>query len=285
MHSEMPRNPLTALVTSFNEVDQIEECISSLLWADQIVLIDSFSTDGTVELVRERFPSVLIEQRAYLGAAAQKNWAIDRLENDWVLVVDADERVTPQLREEIVATLVDPRFPAYSIGRRNFVLGKEVRFSGLQRDRVTRLFDRKNARYPNRRVHADLVVNGRTGFLRQKFLHNYVRSFDHMSSKMNRYALWSATQMFVDGKRSSGFSIIGHAGFRMLRDYIFNLGFLDGTRGLITTGMHTYYVFWKYVKLWEFSVLERRGRHVPLVDLDLEGERWTMPWEEKKESL
>src|SRR5437868_4580243 len=111
----MSATKVSALVTSYNEIDQIEECIASLLWADEILLMDSFSTDGTVELVREKFPQVTIAQRKYLGAAAQKNFAMDTLSNDWVLVVDSDERVTPELRDEIRRTLEAPKVWAYTI--------------------------------------------------------------------------------------------------------------------------------------------------------------------------
>src|SRR5688500_10956489 len=147
----MPRVPVSAIITTFNEIDFVEDCIRSVEWADEIYLIDSFSTDGTVDLIRSKFPRVRIEQREYLGAASQKNYAIDRAKHDWIFYIDADERVTTGLREELLRTLERPlEFWAYSIGRRNFMMGKEVRHSGLQRDRVTRLFHRKHARYPNR---------------------------------------------------------------------------------------------------------------------------------------
>ncbi|HEX9984196.1 MAG TPA: glycosyltransferase family 2 protein [Thermoanaerobaculia bacterium] len=276
----MPRPSVSAIVTTFNEIDFIEECLHSIDWADEIYLIDSFSTDGTVELVRSKFPRVRLEQREYLGAASQKNYAIDRAAHDWIFYIDADERVTPKLRDEIFRTLEGPldRW-GYSIGRRNFMLGREVRFSGLQRDRVTRLFHRGHARYPNRRVHADLLVDGPAAPLRQKMLHFYIRSFDHMIAKMTRYAVWGATQMFIEGKKVRTWDIFGHAFAKFVRDYIFNLGFLDGAPGLISVGMHVYYTFWKYAKLWEFTRLKQLGKPVPIPKLDQEEERWELPWE------
>src|SRR6266849_2928490 len=276
----MPRVPVTALIHTLNERDYIEECIRSVEWADEIYLMDSFSTDGTVEIVRDNFPRVRIAQREYLGAASQKNYAIDRAANEWIFVIDADERVTPELRDEIVGTLEGPlALWAFSVGRLNFMLGKPVRFSGLQRDRVTRLFHRGHARYPNKRVHADLLVDGATGRLEHKMLHFYIRSFDHMIAKMTRYANWGAAQMFLDGKTTSAAGIFGHTIAKFVRDYIINLGFLDGAPGLISVGMHVYYTFWKYAKLWEMTVLKRLGRTVVLPKLDEEGERWELPWE------
>lgn len=274
------RRPLSVLVHTLNESEQIEDCLRSVDWADEIYLLDSFSSDGTVELVREHFPKVKIEQRLSLGSASQKNYGMDQVENDWVLVVDADERVTPALRKEIERLLSsEPPAWGFSIGRRNFILGEEIRFSGLQRDRVTRLFHRKHARYPNRRVHAELVVDGPVGQLRGRLLHNYVRSFDHMIEKMTRYGSWGATQLFVDGRRANAFEVFIHPLVRFLRDYFLNLGILDGTRGVVVVGMHVYYTFWKYAKLWEFTKLEKLGRPVPLAELDRDQQRWARPWE------
>lgn len=277
----MARLPLTTLIHTLNEIDQIEDCLRSVEWADEIYLLDSFSTDGTVALVRERFPHVRVEQRKSYGSAAQKNHGMDHASHDWVLCVDADERVTDPLRREIEAVLQSsPTFWAYSIGRRNFVLGGEIHYSGLQRDRVTRLFHRRHARYPNRRVHAELEVDGPTGRLEQKLIHFYVRSFDHMVEKMTRYGLWGASQMFLEGKEATPASILGHAAGRFVRDYLLNLGFLDGARGLITVGLHTYYTFWKYSKLWELNELKRAGKTVELPELDRAGDLWVKPWEE-----
>ncbi|MEA2491195.1 MAG: hypothetical protein QOH21_2987 [Acidobacteriota bacterium] len=278
----MPRPSVSAIITTFNEIDFIEDCIRSVEWADEIYLIDSYSTDGTVELIREKFPQVRLEQRTYHGAASQKNYAIDRAAHDWIFYIDADERVTPPLRDELLRTMEGKlELWAYSVGRRNFMLGQEVKYSGLQRDRVTRLFHREHARYPNRRVHADLLVDGETGMLKQRMLHFYIRTFDHMIAKMTRYANWGAAQMFIDGKKTNAWGIFNHTLGKFVRDYIFNLGFLDGTRGLISVGMHVYYTFWKYAKLWELIQLKRLGKPVPLPSLDEEEGRWELPWEKR----
>ena len=276
----MPGVPVSAIIHTLNEIENIDDCLRSVDWADEIYLVDSFSTDGTVERVREQFPRVRIEQREYLGAASTKNYAIDRAAHDWIFVIDADERVTPKLRDEILRTLAGPldRW-AYSVGRLNFMLGKPVRFSGLQRDRVTRLFHKLHARYPNKRVHADLLVDGATGRLNAKMDHYYIRTFDHMIAKMTRYANWGAAQMYIDGKTASGWDVFGHALARFFRDYVINLGFLDGTRGVISVGMHVYYTFWKYALLWEMTQRRRLGQPVTLPKLDEEEGRWELPWE------
>src|SRR5688500_4521249 len=114
----VPRPPVSAIVHTLNEIEQIEDCLRSIEWADEVYLVDSFSTDGTVERVREKFPKARVEQREYLGAASTKNYAIDRAAHDWIFVLDADERVTPELRDEILRTLEGPLDHwAYSVGR------------------------------------------------------------------------------------------------------------------------------------------------------------------------
>jgi len=278
----MPRVPVSAIIHVLNEIDYIDDCLRSVEWADEIYVMDSFSTDGTVERIREKYPNVRLEQREYLGAASTKNYAIDRAKHDWIFILDADERITPRLRDEILQTLGgDLKYWAYSVGRLNFMMGKPVRFSGLQRDRVTRLFHRGHARYPNKRVHADLLVDGETGVLRHKMDHFYIRTFDHMIAKMTRYAGWGAAQIYIDGKTTSACGIFSHSVAKFVRDFIFNFGFLDGVRGLISVGMHVYYTFWKYAKLWEMTQLKRLGKPVPLPKLDVEEERWELPWEKK----
>lgn len=276
------RAPLSVLVTTFNEVDQIEDCLRSVTWADEVFLVDSFSTDTTVDLVRERFPAVNIEQRPYYGAGPQKNYAIPRLRHDWVLVVDADERVTDELRQEIESVLQKPEHNAYRIGRRNFMLGREVSYGGMQRDYVTRLFNRQFARYENRRVHAELEVDGTTGTLRQKYLHNYIRSFEHMIRKMTNYGVWGAANAFRRGERGHLALVLAHPFWRFLRDYIFWRGFLDGSRGVLLAGIHTYYTFWKYAKLWEYTELERQGKPLHLPEFDTEVERSVDEWKSRR---
>ena len=132
-------------------------------------------------------------------------------------------------------------------------------------------------------MHADLIVDGATFDLRHKMDHYYIRTFDHMIAKMTRYANWGAAQMYIDGKTTGLFGILGHTIGKFVRDYGFNLGFLDGTRGLISVGMHAYYTFWKYAKLWELRQLQRLGRPVPLPKLDEDEGRWELPWVKKED--
>jgi hypothetical protein len=148
-----PRPKLTGVITSFNEEHNIAECIESMNWCDEIVLVDSFSTDRTPEIARS-YDKVRFFQRPYFGAGAQKNWALQHVQHDWVFLLDADERCTPTLKNEIESLRArGPEHDAYTINRNVFFLGKRIRFSGWQHDRVARLFRRGTAYYENRRVH------------------------------------------------------------------------------------------------------------------------------------
>jgi glycosyltransferase involved in cell wall biosynthesis len=267
------------MIPTFNEADHIAETVANARELGDVYVLDSISTDGTQQLARDAGATVV--ERAFTNYSDQKNWGLDNLPftGDWIFILDADERVTPKLRDEILRTLEgDLKYWAYSVGRLNFMMGKPVRFSGLQRDRVTRLFHRGHARYPNKRVHADLLVDGETGALHHKMDHFYIRTFDHMIAKMTRYADWGAAQMFIDGKTTSAWGIFSHSVAKFVRDFIFNLGFLDGVRGLISVGMHVYYTFWKYAKLWELTQLKRLGKPVPLPKLDESDATWELPW-------
>ncbi len=278
----MARQKISVLIHTLNEVDQIADCLRTVDWADEIYLLDSFSDDGTVALIERDFPGVIVESRKSLGSAAQKNYGMTRVAHDWVLVIDADERVTAALRDEILDTLESPELWAYRILRRNFILGKRVRFSGLQRDTVIRLFHRDHARYPNRRVHADLIVDGEIGRLRHLLDHHYVRSFEHLARKTIRYATWGAAQLYRDGARPTLSDLTFRPTWRFIRDWILNLGVLDGYRGLVVCAMHAHYTFLKYAKLWEYHERARRGEPVDLPEFEESTELWTLPWKQSE---
>src|SRR3990172_3029768 len=176
------RLKVSVIVTTFNEEVNIAECLESVLWADEILLVDSLSTDRTIEIAR-RYP-VRIEQREYFGSAAQKNWSLDRVAHDWVLIIDADERVPDELAREILSVLTHrPRANGYYIRRENLFVDKVIRHSGWSTDKVVRLFRRDKGRYPNRRVHADLEIEGPVPVLKNPFIHYTFRSFDQYFKK------------------------------------------------------------------------------------------------------
>jgi glycosyltransferase involved in cell wall biosynthesis len=263
------RAALSVIITTYNEEVNIGDCIESVLWADEILVVDSFSKDGTVE-VAQRYPVRLL-QREYFGSAAQKNWAIDRVHHDWVLIVDADERVTPELAAEILRVLASaPDVNGYYIKRENVFVDRVIRHSGWSTDKVIRLFRRDKGRYPNRRVHADLAIEGPTPLLDHAFLHYTFRSFDQYFEKFLNYAEWGAAQAFREGRSVGILEIAGRPLWRFLRTYVVQLGFLDGLHGLVLCTLQSFGVFLKYARLWEYRLRTQRGEviHLPAFDED-----------------
>jgi glycosyltransferase involved in cell wall biosynthesis len=276
LRSAPGRHRLSVIVTTFNEEVNIAECLESVLWADEILVVDSFSADRTVEIARG-FP-VTVLQREYFGSAAQKNWSLDRVANEWVLIIDADERVPEPLAREILTLLAgDPAAGGYYIRRENVFIDKVIRHSGWSTDKVVRLFRRDRGRYPNRRVHADLEIAGPVPVLRSPFLHYTFRSFDQYFGKFLNYAEWGAAQAFRDG-RSAGLVEIGfRPGWRFFRMYVLQAGFLDGLHGLVLCALQAFGVFLKYARLWEYRIRERRGERIELPAFDDDAKTWQRP--------
>ena len=244
---------LTALVPTFNEEAVIRDCLESLRWADEVFVVDSFSQDRTVEIARQYGSRVV--QHAYVNSAAQKNWAIPQSGHLWVLLVDADERVTPELREEIRKILEKgPRHPGYWIRRANHFLGKRMKHCGWETDKVIRLFRRDMARYEEKEVHAEIELPGPLPVLQYPLLHYSFRSFSQYWRKMQLYSDWGASQLFKEGKRAGWVSIGLRPLQRFLKMYLIRLGFLDGIHGLALSMLGAFAVFLKYAKLWELGL-------------------------------
>ena len=278
---ELPRRDgrrrISALVTTFNEADSIAECLESLQFCDEIVVVDSYSTDDTV-VVASAYPRVRVLHRRYYGGASQKNWAIDRLCHDWVLILDADERVPPALRRQIEGVLADPSpATAYSIPRRTFAMGREVRYSGWQHDRVVRLFRRDAARYPNRRVHADMRTVEEPRALSEPFDHHMVESLTEYAQRLQRYAWWGAAQLWRDGRRAGAFEVVVRPLWRFTRTYLLQLGVLEGLRGFLMCGLQAYGAFLKYAMLWTWQADQKRGLEPDLPAFDDDPVTWRWP--------
>lgn len=272
------RRKVSAIVTTYNEADTISGCLDSLAWCDEIVVVDSFSTDDTRTIAR-RHNRVRVLERPYYGAASQKNWAIDRCRFDWVLILDADERVTPDLRREIESVLAAPvTATAYTIKRRTIALGDEIRFSGWQHDRVVRLFRRGAARYPNRRVHADMKTAETPQVLDAALDHYMVETLDEYAERTRRYAVWGAAQLWRDGRRQTGmWHLLVRPAWRFFRTYVLQCGFLDGVRGLIMCGVPAYGTFLKYATVWNWQRERRRGLIPSLPVFDDDPATWEWP--------
>ena len=268
------RPRLTGIVTTFNEEANIRACLESLAFADELLLVDSFSTDGTLAIARS-IPGVKIVQREYFGSAAQKNWAMDQVATPWILIVDADERVPEPLAREILALLEKgPDADHYFIRRRNFFLGRLIRHSGWSTDKVVRLFKAGSARYPNRRVHADLATHGSTPTLAEPMLHETYRSLDQGLEKIHRYAVWAAADAYRAGRRPGLFELVFRPLWRFFRMYGIQAGFLDGRDGLVLCGLQAYGVFLKWARVWEWERSRAKGAPVELPAFDESPETW-----------
>lgn len=247
------RNKLTVLITCLNEERNLRPCIESVQEvADEILVADSGSTDATMEIAAE-FGCRIIE-REYRFAGDFKNWAIPQAEHEWVLIIDADERLTDELVEEIQNTLADPQQDGYWIYRHNFFMGHPVRFSGWQNDRMLRLFHRDRGRYEGDTDHADIVITtGRVGRLRHRMLHYTYWSYDQYFGKMRRYEQFQADRWHEKGKRVSTLGMLLRVPLRFLQNYILRLGFLDGRAGIQVCYLTAFYSFMKQARLWELQ--------------------------------
>lgn len=241
---------VTAIIPTYNEQEHIQEAIESVRWADEILVVDSFSTDQTVAIAK--LLGAQVWQHEYENSAAQKNRAIPKASHPWVFILDADERVSPQLKNEIQNLIQSDTLShdAYWIPRQNDFMGKRIRYSGWQNDRVIRLFRRDLCRYQTKRVHAEVVCKGSVGELTNPLLHNTYKGIDHYISKLNRYAAWQAEDWHNKGKKTGLIQWICKPGFRFFKHYFIKKGFLDGIPGFVISVLQAYAVWMRYVKLW-----------------------------------
>ncbi len=249
------REPLSALVTTKNEERTIRACLESLRWADEVVVVDSGSADGTLAIARSIADRVL--EHEYESPAAQKNWALPQLTHSWTLILDADERVTPELRREIESVLANPsRRDGYWIHRENYFYGRPIRSAGWQRDKVLRLFDRRKGAYRPVLVHEEIKLEGSAARLAAKLVHEPYRDLDQYFEKWDRYARWSAEDMRRRGVRASGLRLLLRPWLRFLRMYALEGGFREGRRGLVLCWLAAFSVFTKYARRWESEMRE-----------------------------
>lgn len=260
---------LTVIIPCKNERMNIRSCIESArLVADEILVADSGSTDGTLEIVRQMGDCRIIE-REYVHSGDFKNWAIPQAQHEWVLIVDADERVTPELATEIRQQLAaGPRLDGYWIYRHNYFMGHLIRHCGWGHDSVLRFFRRDLGRYVGDTDHAEVHVHtNRVGRLRHRLAHYTFCSYHQFFHKFDRYTMWQAKVWYEQGRRTNWFRLLFQGPLRFLRSYIIQLGFLDGLPGLQVCMITGYYSFMKQARLWEIH------RAVPRPDPEVERQR------------
>jgi len=244
---------LSVVLIARNEAGLLQECLESVAWADEIVLLDSGSEDETVEVARS-FGARVFRNAEWPGFGKQRQLAQSHATGDYILMIDADERVSPELRQSIENALKDPQEnTVYSLGRSNLFLGKFMRHSGWYPDRVNRLYP-AHFRYNDDLVHESLETDGaRVLPLQGDLLHLTCRDFFAFQRKQLGYAQAWATQRHQQGRRCSFFSVISHTLGAFVKTWILRAGFLDGKQGLILAGVNAQYTFNKYAALWAFS--------------------------------
>jgi glycosyltransferase involved in cell wall biosynthesis len=253
---------LSVTVITRNESSNIAAALESVAWADEIVVVDSESTDDTVAQAKRFTGRVIV--RPWPGYAAQKNFAAAQAAHDWILSLDADERVPAALADEIRITLAaDPPHAGYRIPRVAHHLGRWIRTTDWYPDDQLRLYDRRAAQWAGAYVHESVAARGTVGRLRHELHHYPYRDVaDHLET-IDRYTTLAAREMHEAGRRSGPLQIAGHPPFAFLRNYVLRGGFRDGVPGLIISTLNAYYVFLKFSKLWQLQHPPSPGQHAP----------------------
>jgi glycosyltransferase involved in cell wall biosynthesis len=244
---------LSVVLIVKNEAARLEACLASVAWADEIVVLDSGSTDGTVAIAR-RFTDKVVSAE-WSGFGALKNKALGLATRDWILSLDADEQVSPELREEIQQAMRGSR-DGYEIPRLSYYCGRYMKHGGWWPDPVVRLVRRGRGRFTEDPVHERLVIDGPVGRLEAPLIHHSYDDFDQVLDKLNRYSSIAAQSMLERGKRAGLLTAIVHGAWSFVRTYFLQLGFLDGRQGFmlaVTNAEHSYY---RYLKLWR--MLEKK---------------------------
>ena len=241
---------ITAIIPTFNEEIHIEDAIQSVQFADEIIIIDSFSTDKTVKIAKKH--NVVLIQRIFDDYSSQKNFAIDKATHNWICILDADERISIALKKEILKKVSseETNESAFWICRSNIFMNKEIKYSGWQNDKVIRLFKKDSCRYNGQLVHEEIYTKEKIGFLKNKIVHNTYKSFDIFISKKNDYATLQALELNKKNVKPNLYHFILKPIIRFNRHYFFRGGIFDGVPGLVISYVAMYTVFIRYVKLW-----------------------------------
>ncbi|WP_046744195.1 glycosyltransferase family 2 protein [Kordia zhangzhouensis] len=240
---------ISALAITFNEEDNIEAYIEQLSFADEIIIVDSFSTDNTVQLAKQY--DVKIIQRRFDDFSSQKNFAIDQASNDWIIFFDLDEKVPEALAEEII-TVVNSENPykAYHVKRDFHFMGKRMKYSGFQTDISVRLFHKQFARYNGKPVHETIQTTEKIGKLKHAVAHQTYKSFDNYNQKLSHYSRLQAAALYKKNVRPNAYHFFFRPLYRFLHQYFLRLGFMDGKEGFILCYVHAFSVFKRYLQLW-----------------------------------
>lgn len=249
---------LSVTIITLNEAAHIAEAIASAGFADEVIVVDAQSSDDTVAIARAA--GARVEVRAWSGWVDQKNYAASLAVHDWILSIDADERITPALEAEVTSTIAAPSHRGYRMPRVTFHLGRWVRTTDFYPDYQTRLYDRRGARWRGRYVHESVEVDGGAGQLTAELKHySYVDLADHLN-RINHYTTLGAKQMHEANRRASIADLILQPPAAFLRNYILRRGVMDGGVGFVLSAVNAYSVFLKFAKLWELDRAKGKGQ-------------------------
>jgi (heptosyl)LPS beta-1,4-glucosyltransferase len=241
---------ISVIIITKNEEYNIYKCLKSIDWADEIIIVDAESKDSTVEIAKKFTDKIYIQP--WLGFAAAKQFAVQQTKNDWILWLDADERVMPDLSIEIQDLLkTNSTNAAFTIARRAFFLGKWIKHSGWYPGRVPRLFHKEKAVFNDAAVHEGLDIRGTIGELQHDLLHFTDPNIYHYFSKLNRYTTLASQELKKRNKKFKTLDLFIRPWWQFSKMYFLRRGFLDGVQGLILALLSSAYVFTKYAKLWE----------------------------------
>lgn len=245
---------ITVTIITLNEEANIRDCLESVQWADEVIISDSGSSDRTAEICSAFGARVFRDE--WLGFGRQKNLCQERAANPWILNIDADERVTPELREEILRAVKEGNKHGYYIPRKNYFGETWIRHCGWYPDYNLRLYRKTSGRFSEASVHESVAVNGETGYLKSPLVHRTYRDVPDFLKRMQRYSTLAAVDMQKAGRRASFSDLTLRPLFTFFKMYVLKGGFLDGMAGLALSSLYACYTVAKYAKLWE---LTRKG--------------------------
>ena len=244
--------PITVTVITKNEADALADALRSVSWADELIVIDAESTDDTVEIARQFTDRVYV--RPWPGYIAQKNHAASLASHDWIFSLDADERVTAELAEEIASMMkTEPSAGGFRMPRVSFYFDKWIRTTDMYPDYQLRLYDRRKAKWDGMLVHESVRTNAPVVYLKSELQHHPYKNLSEHLIRMDRYTTLAAQQMHAQGKRATWAQLFFHPRFAFVRNYFLKGGFRDGKAGLVISLVNSYYVFLKFAKLWEIQ--------------------------------
>jgi len=247
---------LSAVIITHNEENNIRECLESVKWADEIIVVDSDSTDSTEEICRAFGVNFIKE--SWKGFALQKNSAIEKATRDWILSLDADERVTPELRTEIASLMESGNLKdGYFIARKNFFLGRWIRRCGWYPDYNLRLFQKGKGLFGIREVHEAVQLNGTAGHLKFPMEHHTYKSLEDFMNRLDRYSTLAAKELLKEKKTYGILHIVFRPLYTFISMYFLRLGFLEGYYGFFLSVLYAFYTFLKYIKLRELQGSKR----------------------------